>query len=95
MEVNETRCYPDGVVERKEKTQAVLARLQSLKCKVSELRVQCEDLKKLQSEKQMKTLVCNECGKPIREGNEITVKNTLGTVKSYYHEDCFKAILSS
>jgi prefoldin subunit 5 len=94
MEVNETR-YHDDVVERKEKAQAVLARLQSLKCKVSELRAQCEALKKLQSEKQMKALVCNECGKPIKEGKEVTVKDTFGAVKSYYHEDCFKTILSS
>jgi prefoldin subunit 5 len=94
MEVNETR-YHDDMVERKEKTQAVLARLQSLKCKVSELRAQCEALKKSQSEKQMKALVCNECGKPIKEGNKVTVKDTFGAVKSYYHEDCFKTILSS
>jgi hypothetical protein len=78
MEVNETRYHSD-VVERKEKAQAVLARLQSLKCKVSEL----------------KALVCNECGKPIKEGNKVTVKDTFGAVKSYYHEDCFKTILSS
>ena len=94
MEVNETR-YHDDMVERKEKAQAVLARLQSLKCKVSELRAQCEALKKSQSEKQTKALVCNECGKPIKEGNEITIKDTFGAVKSYYHEDCFKTILSS
>jgi prefoldin subunit 5 len=94
MEVNETR-YHDDVVERKEKTQAVWARLQSLKCKVSELRAQCEALKKSQSEKQTKALVCNECGKPIKEGNKVTVKDTFGAVKSYYHEDCFKTILSS
>jgi prefoldin subunit 5 len=94
MEVNETR-YHDDMVERKEKAQAVLARLQSLKCKVSELRAQCEALKKLQSEKQMKAVACNGCGKLIKEGNEVTVKDTFGAVKSYYHEDCFKTILSS
>jgi hypothetical protein len=94
MEVNETRYY-DDMVERKEKAQAVLARLQSLKCKVSELRAQCEALKKSQSEKPMKALVCNECGKLIKEGNEVTVKDIFGAVKSYYHEDCFKTILSS
>ena len=94
MEVNTIRCQSD-VVERKEKIQAALARLQSLKCNVSELRAQCEALRKLQLEKQMKALVCNECGKPIKEGNEITIKDTFGAVKSYYHGDCFKRILSS
>ena len=94
MEVNKTRYHSD-VVERKEKVQVALARLQSLKCKVSELRAQCEALRKLQSEKQTKVLVCNECGKPIKEGNKVTVKDTFGAIKSYYHEDCFKTILSS
>jgi len=94
MEVNKTRYHSD-VVERKEKVQAALDRLQSLKRKVSEMRAQCEALKKLQSGKQTKALVCNECGKPIKEGNEVTVKDTFGAAKSYYHEDCFKTILSS
>jgi hypothetical protein len=94
MEVNKIRYHSDAV-ERKEKVQVALARLQSLKCKVSELRAQCEALRKLQSEKQMKALVCNECGKLIREGNEITIKDTFGAVKSYYHGNCFKRILSS
>jgi phage/plasmid primase-like uncharacterized protein len=94
MEVSTTR-YPNDALEHKEKVQAALARLQSLKCKVSELRAQCEALRAMQSEKQMKALVCNECGKPIREGKEITIKNTLGAIKSYYHQDCFKRILST
>lgn len=93
MELDETRCYDDAVA-REERTQTVLARLKSLKRKVSELRAQCETLK-LQSEKQMKALVCSECGKLIKEGAEVTVKDTLGVVKSYYHQDCFKALLSS
>jgi hypothetical protein len=94
MEVNKTHYHSD-VVERKEKVQVALARLQSLKCKVSELRAQCEALRTLKSEKQMKALVCNECGKPIKEGNEITIKDTFGVVKRYYHENCFKTFLSS
>jgi hypothetical protein len=43
----------------------------------------------------MKAVACNGCGKLIKEGNEVTVKDTFGAVKSYYHEDCFKTILSS
>jgi hypothetical protein len=94
MEASKTH-YHDDAVERKERVQAALARLQSLRCKVTELRVQCEALRKLHSEKQMKALVCHECGKPIREGKEIVIKNAFGAVKSCYHEDCFKRILSS
>jgi prefoldin subunit 5 len=86
--------YHDDVVEPEEKVEAVLARLQSLKCKVSELRMQCEELKKLQSEKQKKALVCNKCGKLIKQGKEITIKGSLGEVRSYYHRECFKALLS-
>jgi len=79
------------VGERKEKVEAVLARLQSLKSQVSELRAQCEALKKLQSEKQ-KGLICNECGKLIEQGQEVTLKDSFGKVKGHYHKDCFKAI---
>jgi prefoldin subunit 5 len=61
MQVNDAR-FRFSVVERKEKVEAVLVKLQSLKSQISELRVQCEALKKLQSEKQ-KDLTCSECGK--------------------------------
>jgi len=91
MQVNETH-YQRGIIERKEKVEAALVRLQSLKCKVSELRVQCEELKKLQLEKQKEALLCNECGKLINHGQEVTLKDLFGKVKSHYHKDCFKAI---
>ena len=90
MQVNDVRCRTSAV-ERKEKVEAVLARLQSLKNQVSELRMQCEALKKLQSEKQ-KDLICNECGKLIEQGQEVVLKGSFGNVKGYYHRDCFKAI---
>jgi hypothetical protein len=89
--VNETH-YHNSVVERKEKVEAALARLQSLKYQVTELRVQCEALKKLQSEKQKEALICNECGKLIKQSQEVTLKDLFGKVKSHYHKDCFKAI---
>jgi hypothetical protein len=90
MQVNDAHCH-SSVGKRKEKVEAALARLKSLKCRVSELRAQCEALKKLQSEKQ-KGLTCNECGKPIEQGQEVTLRDSLGNVKSHYHKDCFKAI---
>jgi FMN phosphatase YigB (HAD superfamily) len=94
MELKETRRHSD-VVDRKEKIEATLARLQSLKLKVSELRLQIEALRDLQSEKQEKALLCNHCGKAIRKGKEITIKGSLGEIKRSYHKGCFKAILSS
>jgi hypothetical protein len=94
MELKETRCHSD-VVDRKEKIEATLARLQSLKLKVSELRLQIEALRNLQSEKQEKALLCDHCGKAIRKGKEITIRGSLGEVKRSYHKGCFKAILSS
>jgi hypothetical protein len=94
MELKETRCHSD-VVDRKEKVEATLARLQSLKLKVSELRLQIEALRDLQSEKEEKALLCNHCGKAIRKGEEITIKGSLGEIKRSYHKGCFKAVLSS
>jgi hypothetical protein len=93
MELKETRCH-NGAVDRKEKVEATLARLQSLKHRVSELRLQLEALRDLQSEKQEKVLLCDYCGKSIRRDTEIMVKGSLGEGKSY-HEGCFKAVLSA
>jgi hypothetical protein len=91
MQVNETRRDCEAG-ERREKVEVTLVRLQSLKHQVSELRKQCEELRKLQSEKQNTALVCRECGNPINQGEEITLKNSFGNLSSYYHKDCFKAI---
>jgi len=94
MELEETRCHSD-MVDRKEKIEATLARLQSIKLKVSELRLQLEALRDLQSEKQEKALLCYHCGKAIRKGKEITIKGSLGEIKRSYQKSCFKAVLSS
>lgn len=90
MQVNDVRC-PGSVRERKEKVEAALARLKSLKCQVSKLRVQCEALKKRESEKQ-ESLECIECGKLVKQGQEVTLKDSFGKVKGHCHKDCFKAI---
>jgi uncharacterized protein with PIN domain len=94
MEVKKTHNDRD-VVCHKEKVESALAILQSLKHQVSELRLQLEALKELQSEKQEQALLCDYCGKSIRKGKEITIKGSLGEVKRSYHRHCFKAVLSS
>jgi len=94
MELKESR-FPNDVVERKEKIEAALARLQSLKSKVSELRLQLEALRELQLKRQEKVLQCNHCGKAIRKGTEIMIKDSLGEIRRSYHKGCFKAVLSS
>ena len=50
MQANDVRLSRSAA-ERKEKVDAALARLRSLKCHVFELRAYCEGLKELQSEK--------------------------------------------
>ena len=93
MELKETRRHSD-VVDRNEKIEATLARLQSLKHKVADLRLQLEALRDTQSEKkQEKALLCNYCGRTIVKGKEITVKGSLGEIKRSYHKGCLKAIL--
>jgi uncharacterized protein with PIN domain len=90
MQANNARFHSSWV-ERKEKAEAALAKLQSLKNQISELRMQCEALKKRQSETQ-RDLACSECGKLIERGQEVVLKGSLGKLESYYHRDCFKAI---
>jgi hypothetical protein len=93
MQVNDA-CCPSRVGERKEKVEAALAKLRSLKCQVSELRAQCEALKKVGSEKQ-EGVKCSECGKLIKQGLDVTLKDTFGNVKGCYHRDCFAQIWRS
>jgi uncharacterized protein with PIN domain len=90
MQANNSRFHSSWV-ERKEKAEATLAKLQSLKNQISELRMQCEALKKRQSETQ-RDFTCSECGKLIEPGQEVVLKGSLGKLESYYHRDCFKAI---
>jgi hypothetical protein len=90
MQVNDAR-FSNSWVERKEKVETSLAKLQSLKNQISELRMQCEALKKAQSRRQ-KDLTCSECGKLIEKGQEVVLKGSFGKLGSYYHKDCFKAI---
>ena len=89
MQVNDSHCR-SSVDERKEKVEAALATLKSLKFRVSELRARCEELK-LESEKP-EGLVCGECGGLIEQNEAVTLKDSFGNVKSCYHKACFKAI---
>jgi len=90
MQANEV-YHSVSMSERKEKVEDALARLRSLKCRISELRAHCEALKKLQSEKQ-EVFTCSECGKLIQQGQEVALKDSFGEVKSRYHKICFKKI---
>ena len=94
MELKQSRSTSD-IVERKEKIEKTLARLQSLKLIVSELRLQLETLNELQPERQEKPFLCTYCEKETRKGTEIMIKGFNGEVKKYYHEACFKVVLSS
>jgi uncharacterized protein with PIN domain len=89
MPVKDVRCR-SSMFERKDKVEAALVRLKSLKWRISELRAQCEVFK-FGSEKQ-EGFVCNECGNLIEQGEEVTVKDSFGNLKSHYHKECFKEI---
>ncbi|MEM2998986.1 MAG: hypothetical protein QXX34_00470 [Candidatus Bathyarchaeia archaeon] len=81
----------DSKVKRKEKVESILARLQSLKGQVSELRKKCEELRLGKRE----DLICSECGKLIEAGQWVALKNSNGQIRAYYHKDCFKEIWRS
>ena len=89
MPAKYVRCR-SSVFERKEKVEAALVRLKSLKWRISELRSRCEVFK-LESGEQ-EGFVCNKCGKLIEQGEEVTLKDSFGNLKSRYHKECFKAI---
>jgi hypothetical protein len=92
MGINE---YSPNVSERKarEQVETAIARLQLLKGRVSELKHQCEELKRLHAEKTRElTKTCDECGKKIGNGQPIVVKDSIGREISYYHKECFRAL---
>jgi translation initiation factor 2 gamma subunit (eIF-2gamma) len=77
----------------KEKLEVALLRLQALRKKSSELTRQCEELKKLSSERKEK--VCSKCGDAIESGREITFRDSAGIETRYYHKECFEELLIS
>lgn len=92
MEVFEIKGS-DEQLTVKEKIEDLVAKLQMLKSKVSELRLQCEDIKKLySSEVEGNALLCDECGKTIERGQEVIVRDPSGREKRHYHKECFKAL---
>jgi hypothetical protein len=93
MELEEAH-FRNTTIERREKVVATLARLRSLKSRVTELRLQLEALRELQLEKQ-EILSCDHCGRPIRKGTEITTRDHFGENKRSFHSGCFKEFLSS
>jgi prefoldin subunit 5 len=92
MEIFEIK-RPDEQLTVKEKIEDLVAKLQMLKSKVSELRLQCENIKKLySSEGGCDALLCDECGKTIERGQEVIVKDSSGMERRHYHKECFKAL---
>jgi hypothetical protein len=80
----------------KEKLEVALLRLQALRKKSSELTRQCEELKKLSSErKEKRARVCSKCGDAIESGREITFRDSAGIETRYYHKECFEELLIS
>lgn len=77
----------------KERAVTVLRRLQALKNQISQLRLECEELRKQRLENQDKGLLCSTCGEPIESGQEVIVKDSAGIAKSCYHQNCFKSLL--
>ncbi len=89
-----TECSRN-VSERKarEQVETAIARLQLLKGRVSELKHQCEELKRLHAEKTGDlAIACDECGKKIGTGQPIVVKDSNGREISHYHQECFRAL---
>ena len=80
----------DNRIYRKNQIENTMNKINSLKFKVTELRIKCEKLKKLQNEKQ-----CKKCRKTISEGEEITFKDSSRNIEHDYHKNCFKSLLSN
>jgi len=78
-------------LDSKERIEAVLESLQTLKSRISELRAHCEELKELHVEDQRNYLRCDECGDVIEQGQEVEAKN-FGEETRHYHKECFRKL---
>ena len=76
-------------IYQKNQIENTMNKLNSLKFKVTELRIKCEKIKKLQTEN-----YCRVCRKSIIKGEEITFKDSSRTIKQYYHKTCFGELIS-
>ena len=76
----------------KEEVEVTLRKLQILKSRISELRAQCEELKKISSETKGNALLCSQCGEAIEPGQEIVVKGSGEAEIRQYHKECFKLL---
>jgi hypothetical protein len=85
--------HNDQQIVTKEKAKEVLQRLQILKSKVTMLRFQCEELGKLRMEGHGRGQLCRECGNSIEPGLEIVIKDADGTVRTCFHQECFKHLM--
>ena len=76
------------------KAENTLHKLQELKSQVLELKSQFEELRKILSEDDGKKLLCSECGKAIELGQEVVVRSSSAADRTYYHKECFQALLA-
>jgi hypothetical protein len=97
----------DEHVRAKEEMDITLRKLQVLRDRISELRAQCEDLRRLSLEtrntkfEDLKVhslkpegtdLLCSQCGESIEPGQEIVVKSSDEAERKHYHKECFRLL---
>lgn len=77
----------------KESVRRALQKLQALKSKVTDLRLQCEELRNQGLEEHNIMPLCSGCHNPLEPEQEIVVRDSNKIVRAYYHRECFKHLL--
>jgi hypothetical protein len=75
-----------------DKVELTMRKLQALKVRISELRHQCEELKKMPRVVKSDAMLCDGCGGAVESGQEIVFKDSSGTKRHYYHKGCFSKL---
>lgn len=86
MQANNNRIY------QRIQIATTVDRLNSLKKKVTELRIKCEKLKS-QTEKQNENK-CRKCKKVIIVGEEVIFKNSSRKIIQHFHKHCFEKLIT-
>lgn len=72
---------------KKENIQELLHRIEALKDRVSNVRLQCEELRTILNEKPDEATLCSECGQQIERNEEVVFKGP--NEKRTFCKKCF------
>jgi len=81
----------------REKIESTLYKLQELKEGIAELKLKCEELRRIESERlefaAKNVSRCDKCRHPVDPEEQVVVRDGNGEERRHYHRKCFQTLL--